>query len=513
MIPKPVTVRYNDWRQVELPAVEAFVPTLPVSVIMPCWRTPPETLARTLASLEGQTYPRRLFEVVIVDDGSAPPLQLPAPTPLDVRIVRQERRGVGIARARNAGARAAAHDVLLFLDGDTLVEAGWMAAHARWHHAVSDVLTIGFRAYVDVDGIDADAIRRRPGSLQALFSDRPTDGFDHRSHMMRTRDLTSRADDPFRVVIGGNFGIGKGFHDAAGGSDESFSRWGMEDVELGYRAYTRGGLLAPLRETLAWHQGRRHEGKGAKLASLRLQYAKAAQLIAHRGLRGDRPGRIYTVPQHVVTIDAAGAPVEPISRAVSSLLADRVHDLVVRIETPPGGDAGQLALLRETFGPDPRVRVAPDRSALEEFPVAPFHVTLPATAGFAPHLVSRLRAALGDAVTATAPLPDGSAASITRTWAIHRARRAAARPADFGEARTLSAASLKLRGAEASGNPPIGLPPRRERLLDGVRGIRSLADAWTLIRWLVWRCLRREMPAGGGRPPPAEGAGRPAGDR
>ena len=490
----------------ELPAIEAFVPTLPVSVIMPCWRTPPETLARTLASLEGQTYPRRLFEVVIVDDGSAPPLQLPASTPLDVRILRQERRGVGIARARNAGARAAAHDILLFLDGDTLVEAGWMAAHARWHHAVSDVLTIGFRAYVDVDGIDADAIRRRPRSLQALFSDRPTDGFDHRSHMMRTRDLTSRADDPFRVVIGGNFGIGKGFHDAAGGSDESFSRWGMEDVELGYRAYTRGGLLAPLRETFAWHQGRRHEGKGAKLASLRLQYAKAAQLIAHRGLRGDRPGRIYTVPQHVVTIDAAGAPAELVSRAVSSLLADRVHDLVVRIETPPGGDAGKLALLREMFGPDPRVRVAPARSALEEFPVAPFHVTLPATAGFAPHLVSRLRAALGDAVTATAPLPDGSAASITRTWAIHRARRAAARPEDFGEARTLSAASLKLRGAEASGSPPPGLPPKRERLLDGVRGIRSLADAWTLFRWLVWRCLRREMP-------PAEGAGRPAGDR
>ena len=505
MTPKPVVVRYNDWHRVELPAAETFTPSLPVSVVMPCWQTPPETLARTLASLEGQTYPHRLFEVVVVDDGSAPPLQLPASTLPDVRIVRQERRGFGIARARNAGARAAAHDILLFLDGDTMVEAGWMAAHARWHHAVSDVLTVGFRAYVDVDGIDADAIRRRPGSLQALFSDRPTDGFDHLSHMARTRDLTSRADDPFRVVIGGNFGIGKDFYNAAGGSDESFSRWGMEDVELGYRAYTRGGLLAPLRETLAWHQGRRHEGRDAKLASLRLQYAKAAQLIAHRGLRSGRPGRIFTVPQHVVTIDAAGAPVEPIPRAVSNLLADRVHDLVVRIETPPGGDAAKLALLREMFDPDPRVRVAPARSALEEFPVASFHVTLPATAGFAPHLVYRLRAALGDAVTAAAPLPDGAAVSITRTWAIHRALRAAARPADFGEARTLSATALKLRGTGAVGNPLIGPASRRERLLDGVRGIRSLADAWTFFRWLAWWCLRprRSRHDGEHQDPPA----------
>lgn len=512
MTPNPTFVRYNDWRQVELPTVEAFAPTLPVSVIMPCWQTPPETLARTLASLEGQTYPRRLFEVVVVDDGSMPPLQLPTSTPLDVRIVRQERRGFGIARARNAGARAAAHEILLFLDGDTLVEAGWMAAHARWHHAVSDVLTIGFRAYVDVDGTDADAIRRRPGSLQALFSERPTDGFDHRGYMIRTRDLTSRADDPFRVVIGGNFGIGKDFYNAVGGSNESFSRWGMEDEELGYRAYTYGGLLAPLRETFAWHQGRRHEGRNAKLASLRLQYAKAAQLIAHRGLRGDRPGRIYTVPQHVVTVDAADAPVEPISRAVSNLLADRVHDLVVRIEMPPGGDADKLAMLREMFDPDPRVRVAPACPALEEFPVASFLITVPATVGFTPHLVSRLRAALGDAVTATAPLPDGTAASITRTWAIHRAHRAAARPADFGATKTLSATSLEFQGADVSGDPLTGLPPRHELLLDLLRGIHSLADAWAFFRWLVWRGLRREIPAGT-RVPPAEGPGGPVWER
>ncbi len=53
MNPQPTSVQYNDWRQVEVPAPETFTPTMPVTVIIPSWRTPAETLARTLASLEG----------------------------------------------------------------------------------------------------------------------------------------------------------------------------------------------------------------------------------------------------------------------------------------------------------------------------------------------------------------------------------------------------------------------------------------------------------------------------
>ena len=494
---KPASVRYNDWRQVELPAPETFVPTLPVSVIMPCYRTPPATLAMTLAALEGQTYPRDLFEVVIVDDGSDPPLTLPR-SPLNLELVRQERRGFGIARARNTGVRAAAHGIVIFLDGDTLVEAGWMAAHSRWHHSVSDVLTVGLRSYVSVEGIDAETIRRRCGTLQALFSGRPAVPAETEGHLIRTRGLTSRDDDPFRVVIGGNFGIGRDFYCAADGSDESFVRWGMEDVELGYRVYTRGGLLVPVREAVAWHQGHRDEGEDARQRSLRLQRAKAAHLIAHRGLRGNRPGRIFTLPQHVVTVVAEDAPADRIIGIVLDLLADPVHDLVVRIETSPGGGPERLALLRETFDPDPRVRVGSSLSALDEFPTAPFHVTLPAAVVFDPGLVSRLRAKLGDAVTAAAVLPDGAEVSITRTWALHRMHRAgAAAPADFGEARTLSAAALKLGAAGAAGGArrthaaePMGYPSRRERFFDRVRGVRGLGEAWAFSKWLVWCCLR-----------------------
>ena len=498
--PQPAAVPYNDWRQVAVPAPEVFTPTRPVSVIIPSYQTPPETLAMTLAALETQTYPRDLFEVVIVDDGSEPPVTRPRSTPLDVTVVRQERCGFGIARARNAGVRAAAHDVLLFLDGDTLAEAGWLAAHARWHHAVSDALTVGFRACVAVDGIDAETIRSRPGSLADLFANRPVDPPRIAGHMLRTTDLTSRDDGVFRGVTGGNFGIAKDFYHLVGGSDESFTRWGGEDTELSYRAYTYGGLLVPVRDAFAWHQGRWDEDKSRR--GRLVQHEKTAHLIAHRGFRRAQPGRIYTVPQYVVSIDAGHHQADRIITTTVTILADREHDLVVRINTPASGTDERLAWLREAFDPDPRVRVAPAGSALDEFPAAPFHVALPANAVFAKGLVHRLRARLGSAVIATSVLPDGSHVSITRAWALHRARRTGKSPADFGETRTISPTRLKLAGAPPSatdraGNAdwdvpaePVGYPTKWERFLDRARDLSGSAEAWAFLKWVAWSCRR-----------------------
>ena len=517
--PASATVRYNDWRQIGLPAPDTFTPTLPVSVIVPAYNPSAAMLARTLATLEGQTYPRDLFEVVLVDDGSDPPLARHPATPLDVTVVRQQHQGFGAGRARNTGARAAAHDVLLFLDSDMLVEADWIAAHARWHHAVSDALTIGLRAHVAVDGLGADTIRRRTGRLEALLSDRPVDWSGVRwveRHLARTRDLTSRADDLFRVVIGSNMGIRKDFYWLVGGSDESFVRWGLEDTELAWRAYVRGGLLALVREAFAWHQGGWEEGRAEKDRSLEAQLVKAAHLIAHREFRGALPGRIFAVPQYVVTVDADRLPACRVIRTVEAILADRVHDLVVRIEAPPSpgpttGEDERLALLQDAFGPDPRVRVDPARGALDEFPASAFHVTLPVAAMFARNLVHRLRAGLGDAVTAACTLPGGDRVSIVRAWALHRARRASGRPADFGEARTLSAAALRITttGEADRAGMAAGRPARWRRWLDMKPDIRGMGEAlaffaettgrvwWQAVTALRFALQRRRREEGG----------------
>ena len=373
------------------------------------------------------------------------------------------------------------------------------AAHARWHHVVSDGLTLGFLNHVAVDGVDAETVRRRQGTLEELFSDRPATPPWFESHMRRTRDLTSRADDPFRMVPGGNLGIRKPFFRLAGGFDESFARYGVEDIEFGYRVYTRGGLLVPVRDALSWHQGIYFaDERDAKNRDQRVQHEKAKHLIAHRGFRRDMPGRIYQVPQFVVTVEAGHHPVERVVETVGNVLADRVHDLVVRIETRADVDDETLARLHDAFGPDPRVRVAPARASLDEFPVSSFHVTLPADATFARNLVRRLRARLGSAVVATAILGNGSRVSIARTWALHRACRTAAGPADFGEARTLSAASLRLGSVSpAADTVRTGATDALNRatylalLRIWVEDLRSFGDAWGLLRALAAALLWR----------------------
>ena len=507
--PKPTSVQYNDWHQVEVEPLETFAPTLPISVLIPSYQTPAETLARTLAALEGQTYPRELFEVIIVDDRSDPPLECLPSTPLDVKVVRLDRDVArarnnaararnNAARARNNAARAAAHDILLFFDDDILPEAGYMMAHARWHHAVSDALTGGPVAHVAIDGIHAETIRHRPGSLEALFSDRPADPPLSTGLMARTNNLTSRADDLFRAMASGAFGIGKDFFWSVGGFDESLTRYGGEDTEFFYRAYTRGGLLVPVQSALAWHQGRRNEDRDAKNRSSRLQHGKAVHLIAHPSYRGNSPGRIFTVPQYVVTVDGRQRRTDQVIRSVVSLLADRVHDLVVRVETDASGDDERLERLEEAFGPDPRVRVAPTRSALDEFPVSPFYVELPAAA-FARGLVHRLRVRLKDAVIATSELSDGTTVSIVRSWAVHRARRTGKSPANFGAVRAIPAAVLRLKAAGVvegdAAEEPVDYPTNRERLRDQMRDIRCSRGIWAFCKWMIdmvrWRALNK----------------------
>jgi len=486
--PQPNSVWYNDWRQVDVEPLDTFTPTMPVSVIIPYYQTHAAALEMTLAMLERQTYPRDMFEVIIVDDGSAPPLERPLDTTLDVKVVRQERRGFGLARARNNGARAAAHDILLFLDSDMLTEPKWMAAHARWHHAVSDALTMGPYPYVAMDDIDLDTIRQWRGSLEELFSDRPKTDVSKRGYMLRVNNLISRADDMFRVVPGGNLGVSKWFYQLVGGHDESFTRWGMEDVEFNYRAYIQGGLLAPDPDAIAWHQGAWGEDIEAKRRSERLQYGKIANLIAHPNFRGDSSRQIFKTPQYVVTIDGKRGSTDQLIKAVMNALEDRIYDLVVRIEMPDDVDCERLARLLEWFCPDPRVRVAPTRSALDEFPASPFHVTLPA-AVFGRDVTHRLRARLGDAVCATATLPDGTQASITRAWALNRARRTGRPHTDFGEVRSMSIRDLKLKSA-ASVNATVApeavnYPTTWDRLIGRLQDVRSFREGCSFLKWLT----------------------------
>ena len=427
----PARVRGNDWKALAVDDLESFTPTHFASVVIPYYERP-EELQLTLAGLERQTYPRELFEVVVVDDGSDPPLATPE-TSLDLRVEYQEDLGFGLARARNTGARASAGDIVLFLDCDMIPEDGWLAAHARWHHTASDALTMGFRFHVEVDGIDAAAVRGRSGTLGELFEGREATRPEWiEIHLARMNELTSDDDDLFRVITGGNFGISRSFFEVVGGFDETFTQWGAEDREFAYRAYTLGSLLVPEREALCWHQGPGATHSDEERYSLGLQFAKMSQLVAHPVYRRGAAGRTFTVPQHVVTLRHADTTVETILANAEELLASKVGDLVVWIEERPAD--GSYVWLRRLLEPDPRVFFGAADGAMDRFPVASFHITMDAGSSYDPGMIGRLRAGLGSAASGTATFTEGAPVTIVRSWAWHRAHRAGVDISEVGRA-------------------------------------------------------------------------------
>ena len=449
--PPPADVRGNDWRSLGVAPLDVFEPLLPVTVVVPYYEAP-DALALTLAGLERQTYPKDLFEVIVVDDGSDPPLDLASlelaaldgtgPGQLSLRVVHQEDLGFGLARARNNGAGAAEGDVLVFLDCDMVPEAEWLAAHARWHHAASDLLTLGFRHHVDVDGIGAADVRDRPGSLAEVFSGRPIQRPEWIERRMElTDDLASDADDVFRVVTGGNFAVSKEFFGTAGCFDESFTQWGSEDIEFGWRAYALGAVLVPERSALCWHQGSGAVLSEDETVSLAQQRDKLSHLIPDRRLRTSPPGRSYTIPQFVVTVEPGHNDETDVLDTVEQVLASDIHDLVVWVDERPGE---AFERLRRLLDPDPRVSVGDGGGASLAHPAAAFHVRVPAGAQVRPRMLDRLQNQLGTAAAGESDLASGHRVGITRGWAVHRARRSGRTVAEFGPVLELDVDSLQV---------------------------------------------------------------------
>ena len=102
-----------------------------VSVVV-ATRDRPEYLSRCLEALGGQTLAKSDYEIIVVDDGSSPPVRLPAETAgrAAMKLVRRERAG-GPAAARNEGIGVATGRVLAFTDDDCRPAADWLAAGSR----------------------------------------------------------------------------------------------------------------------------------------------------------------------------------------------------------------------------------------------------------------------------------------------------------------------------------------------------------------------------------------------
>lgn len=107
------------------------------TVVVPAHNRP-AAISETVAALLPAARAAQA-EVVVVDDGSTPPLTLDPKA--DLRIIRTE--GIERSRARNAGALAARGERLLFVDDDITVRPDFVVHHLAGMAEFGDVITVG----------------------------------------------------------------------------------------------------------------------------------------------------------------------------------------------------------------------------------------------------------------------------------------------------------------------------------------------------------------------------------
>ncbi len=215
-----------------------------------------------LEALRGQTWPAARFEVILVDDGSADERLSAidaAGYPFAVRVLRLPHGG--LARARNAGIRAACGEVVLFIDDDTvpdprLIEEHWLT-HQR--HARSVVL-----GWVNHVGEHAPA-RRRPRLA------------DFSTSFFWTANASVRRDRLF----------------AAGLFDEAFTEYGWEDLEIGDRLRDLGLTRRFNRRAAVSHLKRPWRGTDVP-ALLRQAEASGRSAVLYVTKRPTRRARLAT---------------------------------------------------------------------------------------------------------------------------------------------------------------------------------------------------------------------------
>jgi len=193
-----------------------------ISVVTPT-HNKVELLERTLVSLDGQDLPWNDYEVIVIDDGSTDD------TPRFLRdyrpnhgwkAVRQEHNR-GRAAARNRGLAHASGDLVVFLDDDMELPAGFLRAHREFHEARAHSAGVG------------NVI------MHPELNVAPVDRYMSTRGAQKIRD---RGPLPWKYFSTNNASVMREDLLAIGGFDEHFVYYGFEDLELAWRLEKERGV-------------------------------------------------------------------------------------------------------------------------------------------------------------------------------------------------------------------------------------------------------------------------------
>jgi glycosyltransferase involved in cell wall biosynthesis len=188
-----------------------------------------DELARTLPALFEQCDAARGDEIIVVDDGSMVPVEMPT-TP-SLRLVRTD--GLGRSAARNVGAAHASGVLLLFTDDDMTHRPDFVEAHRRAHESWPGALAVG------AVRLEGQALTTPFGRFRQRLED---SGVPREAGLVEARNFCAAA----------NMSIARTTFDALAGFDERMSEG--EDQDFALRHTARGGRIVFVAEAVAIHR-------------------------------------------------------------------------------------------------------------------------------------------------------------------------------------------------------------------------------------------------------------------
>lgn len=417
-------MRQNDYSTLTPPELGAWTPSMPVSVVIPAHGGP--HLELTLAALAAQTYPAHLLEVLVVDDGSSPPIELPEIRPVDTRLVRVA-SGWGISNAVNTGAKAADGEIIQRLDADMVTCREHIEALARWHHVTDYLVTIGMKKFVEVPALSAKDVAQA-GHLGELFDlDRAVPSSTEAT-IAKTDGLRASR-NPYHVCTGPTFSLHRETFHAVGGLDPNVLRG--EDTEFAYRLAMHGVVFIPDEAAQAVHLGLPAQRLDKDRAVRAVEPYLAHRVPLRRDLRKDR-GRRWLVPYVEVVLNVTDTSEQVVRQAVAAALDGKLQDVVVTLVGPwsllaegrrsvLGDPCFELRLMRDLFAHDERIRMI-DEEAPTPAPI-PFRYRGPVDVPLHRATLERMIESVQKDLTGVlvVDLPDGRTARLERTSALGRA--------------------------------------------------------------------------------------------
>eukprot|EP00434_Breviolum_minutum_P019780 symbB.v1.2.017454.t1/scaffold1364.1/size123310/6 len=194
-------------------------------------------LTRTLDSIIENTPSDLLIEIILVDDGSSPPLASMIQSYSIVKLLRHENRR-GLIKSKTEGGNMAKGDIIMFLDAHVRPAEGW-------HQPLLKHINQNYKRVVVplIPILDSNTWEMDPNAVGVKMM------FDWTLAFNWFED----GSDLVPCMSGGLFAISNRWWHESGEYDYGMNMWGAENIEQSIRVWLCGGEIYVARDSRVAH--------------------------------------------------------------------------------------------------------------------------------------------------------------------------------------------------------------------------------------------------------------------